>query len=205
MAKSTAKSSIPVSMVRLGDVASLLRLPPGVRDEKIKKGGKKVRVVSIVDLPEAGYISSVPDTISLSKEKYESIKKYRIMPFDVLMSIQGSVGKVGVVPEKFSGDWIANISLLSVRFEEKQADNALALLAYLKSAAGRKVIAKLTKGTTIQRINVKEFASVQVPELTTDIKRQSQSLFGKEITVMEKIDALYDSMEEIRTGYLSDS
>ena len=79
----------------------------------------------------------------------------------------------------------------------------MALLEYLKSAAGRKIIARLSKGTTIQRINVKEFASVRIPELTADIKRLSQSLFGKEVKILEKIDELYASMEELRLGYLS--
>ena len=203
MAKTTAKNSASMSTVRLGEVADLLRLPPGVRDEEIKKGGKKVRVVSIVDLPEAGYIGTVPDVISLSKEKFDTIKKYKILPFDVFMSIQGTVGRVGVVPEKFSGDWIGNISLLVIRFKDQKMENAVALLEFLKSAHGRKVVSKLEKGTTIRRINVKEFAAVQVPELTTDVKRQSQSLFAKELKLLEKINELHESMAQLREGYLA--
>ncbi len=204
MAKTSAKNSGTMSTVRLGDVAGLLRLPPGVRDEEIKKGGKKVRVVSIVDLPQAGFIGTVPDVITLSKEKFDTIKKYRIKPFDVLMSIQGTVGRVGVVPEDFSGDWIGNISLLAIRFTDQKMENAVALLELLKSSHGKKIIARLEKGTTIRRINVKEFASVQVPELTADIKKKSQLVFGKELKVLEKITELHQSMEQLRIEYLAD-
>jgi type I restriction enzyme M protein len=203
MAKSTTNSTANVSIVKLGDAASLLRLPPGVRDEKTKKGGKKIKVISIVDLPEAGYIGNIKDTITLSKEKFSSIKKYVIQPFDVLMSIQGTVGKVGVVAESMRGDVIANISLLAIRFKENKADNAVALLQYLKSTAGRKLITKLQKGSTIKRINVKEFAAAKVPMLTADIKRQSKSVFDKEVKVLEKITDMYDSLETIRKSYLS--
>ena len=203
MAKSKTNSTAIVSMVKLGSSAKLLRLPPGVRDEKNKKGGKNVRVISIVDLPEAGYIGNIKDTITLSKEKFSGIKKYVIQPFDVLMSIQGTVGKVGVMPESTSGDIIANISLLTIRFKENKADNAVALLQYLKSTAGRKLITKLQKGSTIKRINVKEFAAAKVPVLTADIKRQSTSVFDKEVKALEKINAMYDSLEEIRRSYLS--
>ena len=202
MAKSTTNSAANVSMVKLGDAARLLRLPPGVRDEKSKKGGKKIKVISIVDLPEAGYISNIKDTITLSKEKFSSIKKYVIQPFDVLMSIQGTVGKVGVVAESMRGDIIANISLLAIRFKENKADNAVALLQYLKSTGGRKLITKLQKGSTIKRINVKEFAAAKVPMLTADIKRQSKSVFDKEVKALEKIMDMYDSLEAIRKSYL---
>ncbi len=202
MAITTINNAGSVSMVKLGQVAGLLRLPPGVRDEKNKKGGKNIKVISIVDLPEAGYISKIKDTITLSAEKINSIKKYAIQPFDVLMSIQGTVGKVGVVPASMRGDVIANISLIAIRFKEHKADNAVALLQYLKSTAGRKLITKLQKGTTIKRINVKEFAAVKVPELTADIKRLSKAVFDKEVKALEKINAMYDSLEEIRQSYL---
>ena len=100
MAKTTAKKIADVPTVKIGEVAQLLRLPPGVRDEEIKKGGKKVKVISIADLPEAGFIADIKDAITLSKDKIDSITKYRIEPFDVLISIQGTVGRVGIVPEQ---------------------------------------------------------------------------------------------------------
>jgi len=203
MAKTTTKGATNVPMTKIGEVARLLRLPPGVRDEKIQKGGKKVKVISIVDLPEAGYIESVKDAITLSKDKFSSIKKYKIEPFDVLMSIQGTVGRVGIVPEGLSGDIIANISLLAFRFKEDKASNAVALLQYLKSSAGSKLISKLQKGSTIKRINVKELAASKIPELTADIKKLSKAVFDKEVAVLDKIKGLYDSLADIRKSYLS--
>lgn len=203
MAKTKTNNRVGISTVKLGEVARLLRLPPGVRDEAANKGGKKTKVISIVDLPQAGYITSVKDTITLSKDKFNSIEKYRIEPFDVLMSIQGTVGKVGVVSATMSGDVIANISLLSIRFAENREDNAIALLQYLKSAAGRKLITRLQKGATIKRINVKEFAAVRIPAVSTDIKRQSKAVFEKELAVLGKINDLYSSLEDIRQSYLA--
>jgi restriction endonuclease S subunit len=202
MAKNTA-APIKITTVKLGSVAKLLRLPPGVRDEKGKSGTKKVKVISIVDLPEAGFIGKIKDSISLSKSRFSGIKKYTIQPFDLLMSIQGTVGRVGIVPKSVSGDTIANISLLAIRFKENKEDNAVALLQYLKSAAGRKLLARLQKGTTIKRINVKEFAASKVPELSPDIRRQSKAVFDGELKTYQKITAMYDTLEEIRRSYLS--
>lgn len=205
MAKSMTKGAVNVSMIKLREVAKLSRLPPGVKDENIAKAGKKVRVISIADLPEAGFISDIQDSITLSKEKFSSISKYKIEPFDVIMSIQGTVGTigtVGVVPERLSGDVIANISMLAIRFKENKEDNAIALLQYLKSTHGRKLISRLQKGTTIMRINVKEFAATEVPALSADIKRKSKAVFDKELTVLGKINELYGSLEDIRRSYL---
>ena len=121
------------------------------------------------------------------------------------MSIQGTVGRVGIVPEKISGTWIANISLLAVRFEENSMDNSIAFIELLKSQYGRQVIHKLEKGTTIKRINVKEFARTQIPELTPDVKKQSKVVFDKEVKTLEKINLLRDSLEAIRLEYLAGS
>lgn len=203
MAKTKANSAVEVSMIKLGEVARLLRLPPGVRDEKTTRNGKKVKVISIVDLPEAGYITVIKDAITLSKDKFNSVEKYRIEPFDVLMSIQGTVGKVGVVSEAMSGDVIANISLLAIRFTENKMSNAIALLQYLKSESGKKLIVKLQKGTTIKRINVKELAVAKIPALTAGIIRQSKAVFDKEVAVLEKINNLYNSLGDIRKSYLA--
>ena len=188
--------------VKLADVASLLRLPPGVKDEKIKKGGKKVYSISITDIPQAGYLTGVEASISLSADKVKSLKKYVIQPFDVLMSIQGTVGTVGIVPETFAGNWMANISLLVIRFEENKQDNAIALAMYLKSAYGRDIIKKLQKGDSIKRINVKEFAAAQVPVVTAAVKKASTSVFKGELDLQARSDELAKSMAELRATYL---
>jgi len=203
MTKTTTKNVHDVATAKLGEAARLLRLPPGVRDQKTAKGGRRVKVISIVDLPEAGYITGVKDAITLSKEKFGGIEKYVIEPFDVLMSIQGTVGRAGVVSEKLGSDVIANISLLAIRFKEDKKQNAIALLQFLKSQAGRKLIARLQKGTTIKRINVKELAAAKVPALTEDIKRKSQAVFDRELSVLGQIHGLYGSLEEIRKSYLA--
>ena len=200
--RSTATTASSFSTVRLSEVADLLRLPPGVKDEKVKKGGKRVRSISITDIPEAGYITGVESLITLSADKYKSLKKYVIQPFDVVMSIQGTVGTVGIVPETFTGNWMANISLLVVRFREQKQENAIALCMYLKSTHGREIIRKLQKGDAIKRINVKEFAAVQIPELSADIRKASTSAFKEEINIKARIEDLYSSMMTVRAGYL---
>ena len=153
-------------------------------------------------MPESGYISDIKDSITLSKDKFSRIAKYKIQPFDMLMSIQGTVGRVGIIPERLSRDVIANISLLAIRFMDDKEDNAIALLQFLKSTHGKKLIKKLQKGTTIKRINIKDLASAKIPPLSTDIKRNSKAVFNKELAVFGKINGLYDSLEDIRKSYL---
>lgn len=202
-AKTATTNKLSVSTVRLSDVANLLRLPPGVKDEKVKKGGKRVKSISITDIPEAGYIESVDSLITLSTEKYTALSKYVIQPFDVVMSIQGTVGTVGIVPEQFSGNWMANISLLVIRFDEKKNENAVALCMFLKSTYGREIIRKLQKGDSIKRINVKEFAAVQIPELSADIRKLSGAAFKEELSIKARIDDRYESMKALRAAYLA--
>ena len=200
--KQVAKTAKPrTTGVGLSEVASLLRLPPGVKDQKLKKGGKRVRSISITDLPEAGYIPGVESLITLSPDRHKSLEKYLIQPFDVIMSIQGSVGTVGVVPETFTGNWLANISLLVVRFAENPKDNAIALSMFLKSTKGQETIAKLQKGDSIKRVNVKEFAAIRIPALTPALKKSSATAFKEEVNVKARIDELYARISQIRKQY----
>ena len=204
MAKKPAPKAAKKSgskFVKLSEVADLLRLPPGVKDQKVKQGGKKIKSISITDIPEAGYISSVDSQITLSADKYKSLKKYVIRPYDVIMSIQGTVGTVGIVPEKFAGNWLANISLLVIRFSEKQQDNAVALCMYLKSSSGRDLIAKLQKGDAIKRINVKEFAAIRTPVLDAAVKKASGLAFKEELNLKARIDDLYAKIGGLRKDY----
>ena len=200
-APKTAKKT-SLQSVKLSSVADLLRLPPGVKDQKVKQGGKKIKSISITDIPEAGYIAGVDSQITLSADKYKSLKKYVIQPYDVIMSIQGTVGTVGIVAEKFAGNWLANISLLVIRFSENQQDNAIALCMYLKSSSGRDLIAKLQKGDAIKRINVKEFAAIPVRVLDPAIKKASNLAFKEELNLKARIDDLYVKIGELRKAYL---
>ena len=172
-----------------------------MKDEKVAKGGKRVRSISITDIPEAGYLGEVESLITLSADRFKSLKKYAIQPFDVVMSIQGTVGTVGIVPEKFTGNWMANISLLVIRFSEEKQENAIALCMFLKSAKGKELIGKLQKGDTIKRINVKEFAAIQIPTLSADVKKQSASAFKEEVNIKARIDELYSALAEVRAKY----
>jgi len=201
-AKSTGKSAA-AGMVRLSEAADLLRLPPGVKDEKIKQGGKRIRSISITDIPEAGYLADIESGMTLSADKLKGLKKYVIQPFDVIMSIQGTVGTVGAVPAKFAGSWLSNISLLVIRFNENAEENSIALCMYLKSARGREIISQLKKGDAIKRINVKEFAAISIPTLSDTVIKASASAFKEEVNLKARIDDLYKSMHQIRTEYLA--
>ena len=202
MAKQKQTASVKAGNVRLSQAAKLLRLPPGVRDQGGAKGAKRIKLVSIVDLPSSGFVAGVSNSISLNPGRFNEINKYVLKPYDLLMSIQGTVGVIGILPEKISGAWMANISLLTIRFLENKFENAIALLAYLRAPAGKNAIKSLEKGTTIKRINVKDFAKIQIPELNAQITKEAKKIFDSEIKTFEKIDALLETIQEVRSGYL---
>lgn len=92
--------------------------------------------------------------------------------------------------------------MFKIRFKENQQDNAIAFGMFLMSPAGKAVIEKIQGGSKVKSISKKSLSVIKIPRLTTDIKKQSKTLFNKEIKMIQKIVELSASIEELRNSYL---
>lgn len=188
--------------VKLSEVADVLRLPPSLKDEKAK-GGKKVQILMQSDLPLYGYVSGASQTYTLSKATLEKVNKYLLKPNDVVIVATGdSIGKAHIVPEDLSGEMVATNTLFVIRFFDNEKDNAMALAMFLNSNLSDKAISKLITGTTLQRINVKEFKEIKIPVLTTEVKKASKQAWNNEVKNYQKMLEYRDKVEESRNKYL---
>ncbi|TVR56477.1 MAG: hypothetical protein EA426_13565 [Spirochaetaceae bacterium] len=203
IADSATASSFTVAArpgVILRDAATVLRAPL-IKNEPVK-GALMYHVVSITDMNDFGFLITPKKTIKI-KEKLPKARKYELEPFDVLLTIVGTIGKITILPDALEGQWIPASNMLIVRFTKDKLDNAIAFVMFMKSRYGVDILTKLTHGTTIPIVSKKAFSRVVIPQLTPEVKKESKELFTKEERLYLKRQELEVAAQQLRGEYLA--
>lgn len=142
------------------------RLPKG---ESLMAEKNKHPYLRIVDFVDGGIDDSnlmfVPDSI------FEKIKRYTIDKGHIFLSIVGTIGVCGVVPDHLDG---ASLTENAVKIYPKKdvSLNSLFLMYYLISPVGQHQIKIRTVGSTQPKLAITRIKDIPVPML--DIKIQNQ-------------------------------
>lgn len=144
---------------KIGDVAKVKggkRLPKGmsVLDEATEH--PYLRVVDFID---GGIDRS--NIKYIDKETFDYIKRYTIDRNDIYISIAGTIGRVGVVPDDLSGanltENAAKITKISVDVDHRY------LMYYLQSPVGQGAIRNRTGGTSQPKLALYKIADIDFP------------------------------------------
>ena len=182
----------------LVEEAILLR-PPLFKSD-MTNNGTIFHIVSVLDIPEYGYMTP-PEKIIMVDNSLKHVEKYELKPNDVVMSLAGTVGKVGIVPPNLSERWIASSNITLIRFYEQQSSKSIAFTMFMRSRYGRNIINDMVHGK-IPIISKKSFERILIPALTPHIYGISQELFQKEQDIFLKRATLLDDVEHLRNSYL---
>jgi hypothetical protein len=194
-----AEAAIP--MVTLSDEADVYRAS-NFKDED-GRGPKIYKIVGLVDIPEYGYIRNPSKQVKV-KDSLDKAEKYHLEPYDVLVSIVGNVGQVGVVPEGFDGPWLPANTFVVVRFRDDKENKAIAFESFMQSKRGRAIVDELESGKTIKTISKKAFQKILIPEATASVKKGAKSVFGKVVKHYEKIEETKQAALDLRRSFLED-
>ncbi len=203
IADSAIASSFTVAArpgVILRDTATILRAPL-IKNEPVK-GARMYHVVSITDMNDFGFLTTPKKTIRI-KEKLPKAQKYELEPFDVLLTIVGTIGKITILPDALEGQWIPASNMLIIRFTNDKLDNAIAFVMFMKSRYGVDILTKLTHGTTIPIVSKKAFSRIVIPQLTPEVRKESKALFTKEERLYLKRQELEVAAQQLRGEYLA--
>ncbi|MFP4429693.1 MAG: hypothetical protein ACLFPV_00390 [Spirochaetaceae bacterium] len=169
-------------MAFLEDYADLLRAPLFRTEES---GNHPVRIASISDFPSYGYLPT-PSRRVLLGERYHEARRYRLQPHDVLVTIVGTVGRVAVVADHLSEDWVPATNIVILRPREPTVGIAAALYLFFRSDSGRRAFDGLVHGKSIRLVSKKALAKIPIPTLTVKILKESGELFRAEIDLYER-------------------
>jgi type I restriction enzyme S subunit len=154
-----------VPLGKIADVKGGKRLPKGYDVQDMRTDHPYLRVV---DFRENGL-----DTESIkyiTNEVFEKIKHYTISSNDIYVSIAGTIGRVGMVPQYLSGSNLtenaAKITNISKEF------NPAFIMYFLRSNLGQSLIQSKIGGTSQPKLalyRIKEIKIPQVPRIEQEI------------------------------------
>ena len=144
---------------RIGEVAKVKggkRLPKGMEVQDEETIHPYLRVV---DFGLDGIDRS--DIKFISPEAFEYVSRYTIIRDDIYVSIAGTIGRVGIVPDDLSG---ANLTENAAKLTEisKDVDNHY-LLYFLRSAAGQGALQGKAGGTSQPKLALFRIEEIEFP------------------------------------------
>jgi hypothetical protein len=180
----------------LANLARVIRAPlfknePGRR-------GQGFHIISIKDFPPAGYLPT-PQREIILQDSAEKARGYIVEPYDLLVTIVGTIGAVTIVPE-YSGRWIPATNMLVLRFREPDPRKSRGLYALLKSPQGQGILKRLSHGQGIQIVSKKQFSGVLIPEMNGELLNRTEELWQSEQENYEESRRLFQrAMETYET------
>jgi len=97
----------------------------------------------------------------VSESQSQKYPKTIVKTGDLIMSVRGSVGKIGVIDEKLSGAQVSP-NCIRISLDKRQCD-ARYFMHYFKSFAGQNSILESINATTIQTIKASSISATYLP------------------------------------------
>ncbi|MFH7882670.1 MAG: restriction endonuclease subunit S [Candidatus Aenigmatarchaeota archaeon] len=194
--KKTEIGEIPEDweVVRLREIAYIKggkRLPKGHVFSKEKTGYPYIRVI---DFKNGGIDSA--NLQYLKKEDYELLKNYSISKNDIYISIAGTVGLVGIIPEELDGAVLTeNAAKLVIKNSTKF--NKLFLVKFLTSDKGQNQIKSLTSKSTQPKLGLYRIAQIKIPLPPLPEQREIAEILqtiDQKIEIEQKKKELYEEL-----------
>ncbi len=175
--------------VALSDIAELERGLPF----KTMDGDYSILEVTTSDLNDIGDISKPTKEVKVSKEDFDKSKSGILQPNDIVLVIQGSAGKLGIVPEVIPSTddeyWMVSKPAIAIRVKSDSID-ARFLYAYLSSDVGQTQLLGITQGTAIANISLKELRDLPIILPSIEEQQQAAALVDDSRQVQRKIEKL---------------
>ncbi|MCY4389734.1 MAG: restriction endonuclease subunit S [Desulfurellaceae bacterium] len=148
-----------ISVKKIGEIATVKggkRLPKG---KSVLDGPTAHPYLRVVDFADDGIDRS--NLKYIDEETFEAIKRYTIQAGDVYISIAGTIGRVGIVPEDLSGASLTENAAKITNFSD-EVDHRY-LMCFLRGSVGQGQIANLTGGTSQPKLALYRIAEIGFP------------------------------------------
>lgn len=170
------------AVVKLGSIAGVYggkRIPAGRRLVNEDTGHKYIRVADMND-----YTVELTDIKYVSEDIYESIKKYTISKEDLYITVAGTIGKVGYIPEELDG---ANLTENANKIVFKNIDQKWLFYA-LSSPLVQKQIREMTTKVGQPKLAIMRIVNIEIPIPVIEEQRR----------IVKKIDDIFEKIDEIK-------
>ena len=137
----------------------------------------------------------------ISAIKHAQITKGHLKPKDVLITTRGNIGELAIVPERHDN---SNINAQIVLLRCNKDWEPLFLLYVLSSPSVKDQLPKLTTGTALKQLPVKNLKKIQIPLPPLDVQQKIASILDAADTLRQKDKALLAKYDELTQALFLD-
>ena len=176
------------SVFFLADIAIIKggkRVPKG---DKLEKGPTEHRYIRVADFTDYGTVE--PETVLyISDEVYNVIKAYTISTKDVYISIAGTIGKSGIVPQTLDG---ANLTENACKLVLAHGYYNRFIFYTTKTSSFKKQVELLTMQATQPKLALSRLAMIKI---------RVPSSFPEQEHIVKRLDGIADSIAILQKNY----
>jgi type I restriction enzyme M protein len=163
------------------------------RPQVVPDGGKEpfhtFKEVALTDIQANGLISTPSKIVEVSTQNLGRVRKQQLQLGDILISIKGRVGTIGLVmpSDEVSLEqqdrWIAGQSLAIVRLRDSSPiKHPVVLFRYLASSLGQRLLQFFSQGLTVPMIQMGELRKLPIVVPSDD---EQQEIVSDRQTMLE--------------------
>lgn len=179
----------------LEDLVEFIRPVPVIPSGADTEEGVEVLEVGAGDLLEHDYIRQPTKTVRLAT------LKNTLQPLDILITVKGSVGKVGLVPASAGQPWVAGQTCLVLRLPPESARHGphspWSLFLYLRSALGKACLQRIVSGAAVPLIQLRELRKLPIVMPTAKQAERAQQVFMEIVGIQLEIDDLRSRQDSL--------
>jgi type I restriction enzyme M protein len=187
--------------LELSDIAEVIRpqTVAGTASEFTHPFGE----VGLQDIEADGSIRDPAKRVVVAEGALTRANRQRLGPGDVLLSVRGRIGTVGMVPEgatKSAQPWIASQAFVILRPRGGSQVSSLALYRYLSSPTGQGLLQSLASGTTVPMVSIGDVKKLRVMIPTPSEQREIEKQYDKLRRLRAEIRELEEQADALRSS-----
>lgn len=165
---------------------------------KPEEGDCTILEVTVNDLNDIVDITTPTKEVKISSSEHAKNKAGFLQPNDIVLVLQGSAGKLGLVPENVpttdDESWMVNKSAIVIRVTSDIIDPR-ALYAYLASDIGQTQLSSIAQGAVIANISLKELRNLPIIVPSLEEQRKAIALIDNSRSTQKTIQKLLAELD----------
>ena len=203
LSRTAAKISAFNKRYEVRELANLVELIRPVALSKGENGDHVVHEAAPGDVGEDGFLNQPPKTTQVDRGGLRKARNQQLEPGDVVISVKGTIGRVGLVPEDVpdrnaDAFWTVGQSMMILRPRHSSIAPEV-LYEYLSSDLMHEHLNTLAGGAVIQAFNMKDLKTLPIPVPSKEDQEGIREEFAQRQKAFKELERLREKIGGLKS------